>query len=371
MKILYIFRSLAVYGGIERILVDKMNFMSDRYGVDVFLLTSDQGSHPISFNLSNSVHHEDFNICFYRQYRFYGLRRLIVTWKLNHKYRYLLADRIRKINPDIIICTTADRIGTIAKLKGSIPLVVESHSICIRTLNHGRIWLQRKIYRHRFLRSLCKADMIVALTEGDAKEWRKYHPQVMVIPNFVHPHEKHMSDCTSKKVIFVGRFDYQKRAQDAIRIWRKVREQHPDWVLDIYGDGDMYQEISSLASSVGGVVVNQPTPQIFQAYQDCSFLISTSLFEPFGLVISEAMSCGLPVVAFDCPYGPADIISDGIDGYIVRNRDFLLFSKRVSELIESFDLRQKMGRFGVQSSRRYQIEAIMALWLSLFMKLIK
>lgn len=370
MKILYIYRSLAVWGGIERILVDKMNFMAECYGQDVYLLTSDQGTHPITYHLSDVVHHEDLDIRFYQQYRFYGLRRLMVAWKKTRQYHHLLADRLRKIQPDIIICTTADRIGTIAKLKGNAPLVVESHSICTRTLNHGRNWLHRKLYRYRFLRYLSKADIIVALTKGDAKEWQKYHPQVTVIPNFIHSHELHISDLSSKKAILVGRFDYQKRVQDAIRIWKIVRERHPDWTLEVYGDGDMHQEISVLASSVGGVVIHQPTSQIFQAYQECSFLLSTSLFEPFGLIIPEAMSCGLPVVAFDCPYGPGDLIMDEKDGYLIKDRNFNAFAERICELIENPELCKTMGKTALISSHRYTAEQIMPLWQQLMSMLI-
>lgn len=370
MKILYIFRSLAVWGGIERILVDKMNYMAERYGMDVYLLTNDQGSHPVTYHLSDRVHHEDLGICFYQQYRYRGLRRLIASWKMNRQYRHLFGERLHRIQPDLIVCTTADKIGIIGKQKGHIPLVVESHSICSQTLDHGRTWLQRKLYRHHFLNSLSKADYVVALTEGDAKEWRRYHPQVTVIPNFIHPHEEHISVCSSKKAIFVGRFDYQKRVQDAIRVWEKVRERHPDWILDIYGDGDMYQEVYSLASSVGGVVVHQPTPNIFEAYQDCSFLISTSLFEPFGLVIPEAMSCGLSVVAFDCPFGPADIITDGIDGYLVKDRDEVLFAEKICNLIENTELRKKMGQMAEQKSARFQSDLIMSQWIDCFNNMI-
>lgn len=366
MKILYIFRSLAVYGGIERILVDKMNSMVDSYGMDVFLLTSDQGSHPVPYHLSEGVHHEDLGICFYQQYRFHGLRRLMVVWKMNRQYRHLFADRLHKIQPDLIICTTADRISAIVKLKGNIPLIVESHSICTRTLNSGRNWLHRRLYRYDFLHGLSHADMVVALTEGDAKEWRKYHFRVIVIPNFIHPHEEHISDCSAKKAIFVGRFDYQKRVQDAIRIWKKVRERHSDWVLDIYGDGEMHQEVCTLVSSVGGIVIHQPTPHIFEAYQECSFLISTSLFEPFGLVIPEAMSCGLPVVAFDCPYGPGDLITDERNGYLVKEGDLDAFVGRICGLIENPELRKAMGQTALMSSQRYTVKQIMPYWLHLF-----
>lgn len=369
MKILYIFRSLAVWGGIERILVDKMNYMAEHNGMKVYFLTSDQGSHPVTYHLSDRVHHEDLGICFYQQYRFHGLRRLITAWKMNRQYRHLLAGRLRRIQPDLIVCTTADRIGTIVKQKGNVPLVVESHSICIRTLNHGGNWFHRRFYRHCFLRNLSKADILVALTEGDASEWRKYHSQVTVIPNFIHSHEECISDCSSKKVIFVGRFDYQKRAQDAISIWKRVRDRHPDWTLEIYGEGDMYHEVSALASSVGGVVIHQPTPHIVQAYQASSLLISTSLFEPFGLVIPEAMSCGLPIVAYDCPYGPADIITDGVDGFLIKNRDVDSFLQRVCQLIDNHDLRVQMGQEGIIASRRYNTSDIMSKWIQLFVQL--
>ena len=370
MKILYIFRSLAVWGGIERILVDKMNYMAEHYGMDVYLLTSDQGCHPITYHLSDGVHREDLGICFYQQYRSHGLCRLLVAGKMNRQYRHMLADCLYKIQPDLIICTTADNIGVITKLKGNVPLIVESHSICTRTLNHGRSWLQKKINRYVLLRGLSKADMLVALTEGDAKEWRKYHSQVMVIPNFIHPHEEHISNCSTKKVIFVGRFDYQKRVQDAIRIWKKVRERHSDWVLEIYGDGEMRQEVCSLASSVGGITIHQPTSQIFQAYQKCSFLISTSLFEPFGLVIPEAMSCGLPVVAFDCPYGPNDLIINKRDGYLVSDRNIDAFADKICELIDNPELRKTMGNNALTSSKRYTAEQIMPYWLQLFSMLL-
>lgn len=366
MKILYIFRSLAVWGGIERILVDKMNYMAECYDMDVYLLTSDQGSHPIPYHLSDSVHHEDLGIRFYQQYRFHGLRRFVIAWKMNRQYRHLFTERLHIIQPDLIICTTADNIGFIAKVKGNIPLVVESHSICTRTLNNSRNRSYRILYRHYFLNSLSKAVYVVALTEGDAKEWRKYHSQVAVIPNFIHPHEEHISDCSAKKAIFVGRFDYQKRVQDAIRIWKKVRERHSDWVLDIYGDGEMHQEVCTLVSSVGGIVIHQPTPHIFEAYQECSFLISTSLFEPFGLVIPEAMSCGLPVVAFDCPYGPGDLITDERNGYLVKEGDLDAFVGRICGLIENPELRKAMGQTALMSSQRYTVKQIMPYWLHLF-----
>ena len=105
---------------------------------------------------------------------------------------------------------------------------------------------------------------------------------------------------------------------------------------------------------------------VFDRYLNSSMLLMSSLYEPFGLVLAEAMSCGLPVVAFDCPYGPADIIKNGIDGFLVENRNIGVFANRVCLLIEDEQLRKKMGKTGVQSAQRYKAENIMPLWNCFF-----
>ena len=367
MKILYVFRSLAVWGGIERILVEKMNILSTVYNYDVYILTSDQGDHPIPYHLEECVHMEDLNIRFHQQYQYPFPRRLFVARRLKLQYEQQLADRISKIQPDMIVCTTADHIDLLVKLKGSIPLVVESHSICMRTIEDGNCWLRRKWHRYHYLKAISKTDVLVALTEGDAAEWRKVHHNVFVIPNLVHLNDGAVSSLENNRVIFVGRFDYQKRPMEMIRIWEKVYPLHPDWQLDIYGEGEQQQDLQNVARSLDkNIVIHQPTKNIFDCYRESSILVSTSLFEPFGLVLPEAMNCGLPVVAFDCPYGPAEIITDGFDGYIVKNRNHEDFANRICKLIEDKNLRVEMGKAGIQSSLRYSTENIMPKWINLF-----
>ena len=99
-------------------------------------------------------------------------------------------------------------------------------------------------------------------------------------------------------------------------------------------------------------------------------LLMTSLYEPFGLVLPEAMSCGLPVVAFDCPYGPADIITDGENGFLIEGRDINAYADKVCLLIENTELRQKMGQNAILSTRYYEKTNIMPQWESLFKKLV-
>jgi glycosyltransferase involved in cell wall biosynthesis len=372
MRILYVFRSLAVWGGIERVLVEKMNYLSSVYGYEVYMITSDQGNHPIPYHLEDKVHIEDLNIRFHQQYQYNIVKRQWVKKQLKQEYEQRLAECILQIQPDIIVCTTADHIDSLVKLKGSIPLVVESHSICMRTIEDGRFCLQRKWYKYHYLKALSKVDFIVALTEGDANEWRKVHPHVVVIPNIVHLNDGAVSTLENKRVIWVGRFDYQKRPLEMVRIWEKIQPQFPDWQLHIYGEGEQRQELEDKVRSLSmNIVIHQPTEHILDCYRESSVLVSTSLFEPFGLVIPEAMSCGLPVVAFDCPYGPSGIVTDGEDGFLIPNRDIRLFVDKVCLLMEDESLRLKLGKAGLISSRRYDASNIIPQWKQLFEQLTK
>ena len=372
MRILYVFRSLAVWGGIERVLVEKMNYLSSVYAYDVYMITSDQGNHPIPYHLEDTVHIEDLNIRFHQQYQYNIVKRQWVAKQLKHIYEQRLGERIQQIQPDIIVCTTADYIDSLVKLKGSIPLVVESHSICLRTIEDGRFWLQRKWYKHYYLKTLSKVNVIVALTEGDANDWRKVHSHVVVIPNMVHLNEGAVSTLDNKRAIWVGRFDYQKRPLEIVRIWEKIQPLFPDWRLDIYGEGEQLHELEGKVCSLGmNISIHQPTECIFDCYRESSVLVSTSMFEPFGLVIPEAMSCGLPVVAFDCPYGPSGIVTDGEDGFLIPNRDIRLFVEKVCLLMENESLRLKLGKAGSVSSRQYDASNIIPQWKQLFEELTK
>ena len=127
------------------------------------------------------------------------------------------------------------------------------------------------------------------------------------------------------------------------------------------------EKIRSLNTNIH---VYEPIADVMDRYRDHSILLLTSLYEPFGLVLPEAMSCGLPVVAFDCPYGPTDIITDGVDGFLINNRDIDTFADKVCLLIEDEELRRRMGQNGIVSSQRYRADLIMPMWKKLFEDLI-
>ena len=365
MKIVYFFRSLAIWGGIERIIIDKANRLADM-GYEVAILTADQGSHPVPYTANPSVHIEDLGIGFHRRYYYKGLRRLWTEWRLQRLLVNRLSRRIGQLRPDIVVTVATDYPEFVVKaVGGRAAVIVESHSIFQRTFNQQRRLSYYRDWRKRH--SLSAARMIVTLTEADAANWRRHYPMVKCIPNIVSLNPTgRMGSHATHRVIFVGRFDDQKRPELAISIWQRVQPQHPDWEFHIYGEGERRESVAEAASHAAGVVLHEPTSHIFEAYCDSAFLILTSLYEPFGLVMPEAMSCGLPVVAFDCPYGPRNIITDGVDGFLVAEGDEQGFAESMAKLMDDTSLCNDMGIAAARSAQRYAANQIMPQWQQVF-----
>ena len=368
-RIVYVTDAFAVCGGIERVLADKMNCLVENDGYKVTLVTVNQGDHPLSFNLHHNVCHIDLHVRMHQQYQFRGVKRLLIRRKLKKLFCSRLKEFVANVKPDIIICVKFDFIGVLLKIKGSARLIVESHTLCRAEQIDGSGFI-RRMHISYFKKNITKADAVIALTEGDAKDWRKINSHVYVIPNIVQLNKDNNSLCDNKSVIYVGRICAQKDIDSLLSIWQIVHYCHHDWVLKMYGAGELEEEFRSKIQSIdANIQVENPASDIISEYKQNSMLLLTSFYEPFGLVLPEAMSFGLPVVAFDCPYGPADIITDGVDGFLIKNRDIDEFANKVCLLIESEELRRQMGNNGIISSQRYRADVIMPQWISLFEEL--
>lgn len=368
MRILYVTDALAIWGGLERVLVEKANYLATHDGNEVFMLTISQGEHPFPFPLDNMVTHADLNIPFYTQYQYSGIRRLLSLRRLHRDCRKGIRQQLNYINPDVILCPRIEFVKDICKVKGYTPLVFESHS-SFWTSRFERAGLLRRLHTWWMNQSAKQAQAVVTLTEGDAAAWKKVNNHVFVIPDVVHLNEKDVySNVDAKSAVFVGRLSRQKNIGCLLSIWQLVRQRHPDWQLHVYGEkGDIEEPLwQQLHEEGNGITVHSPTTEILNVYQQHAMLLLTSRYEPFGMVLPEAMSCGLPVIAFDCPYGPADIITDDMDGFLVKDWDIMSFADKVCLLMENQDLRQQMGQAAIRSSQRYRSDRIMSVWQELF-----
>lgn len=371
MRILYVTDALAIWGGIERVLSDKMNYLVQKYEYDIYVATADQGGNPIPFPLDKRIVVRDLNIRFHQQYKYHGIKRIMKYRELEGLLRSRLASFIEEIKPDVISCIRDGYTYAVLDIKGPIPTIFESHAM-YKDIEFEKTTIFHSILTNVKRRKFKKLDKIVTLTQGDAEDWKSVCNRVCVIPNVVHLNESgRYSNCMSKKAIFVGRFDLQKDIDSLTKIWSLVQQHHPDWVLDVYGNGELKPHFEKVISENKlNIVVHPAVSDIFNRYIEASMLLMTSLYEPFGLVLVEAMSCGLPVVAFDCPYGPADIIHNATDGFLVEDRNISAYSDIVCKLMENKQMRQDMGKAAVLSSQRYKADIIMPMWNQLFLKLV-
>jgi len=197
---------------------------------------------------------------------------------------------------------------------------------------------------------------------------------VRVINNAVQYYPEEENTLTARSVIYVGRAEYEKAPDRLIEVWRLVAQQHPDWTLRMFCTGAMLDELKAKVEAYGlqqQVLFMPPTKDMEREYMMSSLCVLTSRFEGFPVVLQEAMGCGLPCVAFNCPSGPRYIISDGDDGFLVDDGNIEAFADKVCLLMDDEGLRRQFGRRAKEHMGRYSKEVIMAQWQDLFQQLTK
>ena len=376
MRIVYVIDSLASKGGAERIISDKMSYMADNYGYDVYVITcyQNQQQDPNTYYLSDKVNQINLNIPYYLQYHYPYPKRLWVKWTLYRKLIHLLRKTVQQINPDVLVGLGYFMADVVTGIRCRAVKLVESHESRLFILADGglsRSYISKaymKIYRSIYLKRIERqSDVIITLTIADAKEWKKAK-RVVVVPNFSVMPVIELSACEKKRVIAVGRLEWQKGFDRLIESWSLVHKKHPDWQLDIFGSGTLEHLLKSMIHSRGldhVVNIHPYTQTINKEYSNSSIIALTSRFEGFGLVLLEAMRSGLPCVTFDCPFGPDEVVVNNQNGFIVKNGDISVFAEKLCYLIEHKDIRKLFSSESVNLAKQYNVEIVMERWKAL------
>lgn len=359
MKIAYIIECMHNSGGMERVLSVCTNTLCQ--DLDVSIITLYQKDRPYYFPLDNKIHRYDL-----------GVENVADGTQLKQRIsEFLMAHHF-----DIVISMGGIDMYYLHSIKDSSNKIVWFHfAINIAETTwagpnpsfakkiKAKLQTWKRIYHAR------KYDKIIVISKADLKAWKKHTSNAICIYNPVTIDNPAPSDLSSKHVISVGRLDYQKGFDLLINAWKIVSEKHPDWELNIYGEGphkeQLQKQIDNLQLS-SSVTLCGRTSNITEKYTKHSIFVMSSRAEGLGLVLIEAASCGLPLISYDCPSGPSEIITDGKNGYLIpKVGDIEMMANRICKLIEDADLRKQMGKNAKLMVDKFSPAKIKEQWITL------
>lgn len=375
MKVLYCLTDSSPAGGMERSACSRLNYLSDVMGYEIILVTTDRGEKKNFFDFSDKIHFIDLNINYSELKKYSLFESLYHQSKKRKLHKQRLTEVINRLNPDICISTFTYELTILAKIKTKSAKIAEFHfskpykKIESELMNDSFFSRKRRLFgernKYRYIKDY---DAFVVLTEEDALRWKEFD-NVKVIPNILPFYPSRYSDCMNKEVISVGRLIHQKGFEYLIDAWKLVNDKYPDWRLSIYGDGELLpilREKIRVQSLNDSITIYPSSENIAEAYLEASVYVMTSIYEGFGLSLVEAMSCGLPSVVFDCPSGPAEIVKDGIDGFVIDMKDMSSLAEKINILLGNSELRVEMGANARENAKHFLPENVMPKWIDLF-----
>ena len=375
MKIVYVVGGLLTPNGMSQVLSQKINWLAENTDYELYMILTEKAREPLFYKISPKVKCINFNINFDELDTMPIHQKIIHYIRKQRKYKKKFHNYLMKLKPDITISTIRREINFINSIPDGSLKIGEIHfnRSNYREFNKSFLpkWVNRLItqyWRRQLLKELNKLAVFITLSQEDAIDWKADLDNLMVIPNPLAYYPEKSSTCENKKVIAVGRYTYQKGFDILIEIWERISVKYPDWELNIYGSGDStpYQQLIKEKKLHKHIRCHPATNDIYNKYTESSIFAFTSRYEGFGLVLAEAMSCGLPCVAFACPCGPKDIINEGEDGFLSSPGNTLDFTTKLGVLIRNEEMRKTMGQKAKENISRFKEENIMKQWVELF-----
>ena len=378
-KIVYCTPALYSAGGIERVVAVKANYFADVLGYDVTIIVTEGKGANSFFPLSDKIKVINLGLHFEDLWHISFLKKVCLYLQKQRKYKRLLKAELERIKPDITISTLRREINFINAIKdgsykiGEIHLSRENYRGIDYKISNIVVVLFSRWWKRKIIVQLKSLDRVVVLTDYAVSEWSELN-NLKMIPDPLPLSSKDCSLLNIKRVIAVGRYSYEKGYDLLLKIWSIVENKFHDWELDIYamGDSSPYVKlIDELTIDKKRCRLNSSLVDVEAEYLKSSILVQPSRTEGFGLVIVEAMACGLPVVSFDCENGPRSIITDGEDGFLVPPFDIEMFANSLMRLMKDDKLRTSMGVKGKQKSLQYSIDVVGQQWKQSFDELMQ
>lgn len=378
MNIIYCIPSLHNSGGMERVLTQKANYLADKSGFDVTIITTSQKERKPFYQLSSKVKLHDIDIDYESISNMPIHKRIIQRIKAKRLHKKRLKSFLLKEKSDITVSMFTHEMSFLPDIEDGSKKILELHfsknfrkldaksngrSSLIRFINHILDSLDRKAI-HRYSK-------FVVLSHRDANDWGNDYKNLAVIPNPTVFKPEKRNPCDNKRALAVGRLCPQKGFDLLIDVWNMLpSEIKEEWHLDIIGNGPDKDSLLAKIKKYGllsSISLIPHTDRIQEEYKNHSIFCFPSRYEGFPLALMEAMSFSLPSVAFDCPCGPSELIENAKNGFLIAPEDINTFAEKLKKLIYDKGLRHDMAHNAsnfIESN--FSEEVIMSKWIDLF-----
>lgn len=371
MKIVYCLNSIRGLGGIQKVTLIKANALAEIAGNEIYVIVTDNWEkHVLTQELSPKIHFINLEVNYYKDDYKSRLHQLKSNLRIFRHYSRLQR-QINRIKPDVIISVGQSEKYIIPWLRTKAVKIREIHfNSTYRHYTYGKEWIAKLLDFVDFRLNARGYDKIVLLTQEDKEtnfpdndKFTYVHNPLTFVPQLSYSADREHT------VVAVGRLELQKDFESLIRAWQFVHKAAPDWKLNIWGEGSRRKYLTHWIKELGledCVFLKGYTNNVHAELEKSAVFVLSSLYEGFGLVILEAMACGLPVVSFTCPFGPRDIIQNGVNGLLVEGRNELDLANAIIRLIQSQGLREQMGKAALERTKDFDIFSIVSRWMSLF-----
>ncbi|PKF74306.1 glycosyltransferase family 4 protein [Chryseobacterium sp. PMSZPI] len=379
MKIVYCIPSLDNSGGTERILTDKVNYLAKAGDYDITIITTEGESKKPYFLLEKNIKVVELNINFNEVFNYSIVKKYLITHQKLNLYTSLLQQFLDEQNVDICVSTGGKEMEFFKKIKSKCVKVCELHfsknfrKQFLISRKNNIFWRLIGNYRNiRLIQQVKDLDQLVVLTRKDLKEWKKDINNVTQIYNFSPIYSNERSLLNNHSIIAAGRLDPQKGFDMLIKAWSLIQDKIFDWKLNIYGQGDLYAQLSKDIDENklnNTVFLKGRTNDIKKELLESSIFVLSSRYEGFPMVMLESLTCGIPIVSFNCETGPDEIIINDDCGILVENGNIEKLAEGILRLINDNELRVQKSIIAKKKSEDFSKEVIMQKWINLFNEL--
>ncbi len=361
------------HGGIEKQTISLANELCKKYKVNIIATYSmlAEPAYPvdpaisIKYLMDDKPNRDEFKAAV-RAKNIAGIfKEGIKSVKILRKKKSLMIEEIRELDCDYCLSTRIEFAEMLSKY---------APSTCVK-ITQEHLHDDSPEYIERIKKSFFGLDYLLVLCDGSEENHSKWLPnkdtKIVKIPNILEHVPEESASLSGKNIVSVGRLHPVKDFVTLIRVFAKVKVEHPDAALTIVGGGDEMDNLKNAAKEEGVADSVTITGMVSKSEVEKYMLLSdlycmTSLTECFPMVLLEASSVGLPLVSFDVPVGPRAIIENGVNGYLINDRDIDAMAERVSSLLSD---REKLKEFGTNAKKmsyKYLPDSIMPLWYDLF-----